>query len=293
MQCNVCPRKCNIDLNKARGYCGKSKDKIKVAKVMRHFWEEPIISGKKGSGAIFFSFCNLKCCYCQNYQISHEGVGKDFSVTELANLFKEIESKNVENLNLVTPSHYADKILEAFEIYKPQIPIVWNTSGYDLEETIEKLSGKVDIFLFDFKYFDEEKSKLYSSAKNYFDITLKAIKMARKIIPKDIVENGIMKKGIIIRHLVLPKMYKDSEKIFEEILKNFGNDTYISLMSQYVPFYKSCNFEELKNKLSVLEYKKVVSFVKKLGFNKGYIQDFSSATCDYTPNFDIEKFYEF
>ncbi len=292
MICNICPRKCNIDIDKYKGLCGKLGGKIRIAKIMRHEWEEPIISGKRGCGAIFFSHCNLKCCYCQNYQISHLGGGRDFSCNELAEIFKKLEQSDVENINLVTPTHYSNEILTALKIYKPNLPIVWNTSGYDDSETLKKLSDYVDIFLFDFKYFDSEKSKLYSKASDYFSVCLEAIKTARRLIPEDKIENGVMKKGIIIRHLVLPNMYNDSIKIFDEIFNQFGNQIFISVMSQFVPFYKACDYLELNTKLKPLEYKKVVSHIKKMGFKNGFLQDIDSASCKYTPNFNDDNFYE-
>ena len=292
MICNICPRKCNININKVSGFCGKKGDKIRIAKVMRHKWEEPIISGKKGSGAIFFSYCNLKCVFCQNYQISHLGNGRDFSANELAMLFKKLEDSNVENINLVTPTHYSDKILEALKIYKPSMPIVWNTSGYDDSAMLRKLKDYVDIFLFDFKYFSEEKAKLYSNAPNYYSMCLQALKTAREIVGEDIIQNGILKRGIIVRHLVLPNMHKDSIRIFDEIFNTFGNSMIISVMSQFIPFYKACEYAELNKKIRPLEYKMVVSHIKSLGFNNGYIQGVESAICDYTPNFSDDLFFE-
>lgn len=292
MICSICPRKCNVDTSINKGFCGKLGENVKIAKVMRHRWEEPIISGKNGSGAIFFSNCNLKCVLCQNYQISHLGCGEDFTVLQLAELFKKLDSCNVENINLVTPTHYTTQIINALKIYKPKVPIVWNTSGYESEETIKMLKNYVDIFLFDFKYFDNEKAKLYSNAPNYFKVCLNALKEARKIVPKDIVENGLMKKGIIVRHLVLPNCYNDSIKIFDALFNNFGNNLYISVMSQFTPFYKALEIKELNTKLKPLEYKKVVSHINKLGFKYGFIQELTSASCNYTPNFSKESFYE-
>ena len=292
MKCNLCPRKCNVDVSTFTGYCGKQGQKVKIAKVMRHKWEEPVISYKNGSGAIFFSNCSLRCCYCQNYQISHLGCGKDCSVEELASFIKTLEENNVENINFVTPTHYTDKILQALDLYSPKVPVVWNTSGYETEENIQKLKNKVDIFLFDFKYCSESKAQEYSKAKNYFEVCLKALKKAREIVPFDVVENGKMKKGIIVRHLVLPEMFEDSIKIFEAIKREVGTDIYISLMSQYLPFYKAKEIESLNKKVKPLEYKKVLNCIKSLGFEKGFIQDYSSSSCEYTPDFSLEKFFE-
>lgn len=286
-ECNNCVRKC-----KNGAFCGKEENKVRVAKVMRHFYEEPIICPKEvGSGAVFFSFCNLKCAYCQNYKISHEGKGKDLSVNELADIFKEIDNSNVANLNLVSPTHYAKEIVQALKIAKMKIPVVWNSGGYDSEETIESLKGLVHIFLFDIKYFSDDLAQKYSSAKGYFDTCLKAIKKAREIVGKDEYdENGNLKKGIILRHLVLPSGSDDSIKIFERIKLELGNDVIISLMSQYYPCYKVKNFPEINTKLKPLEYKKVLLKVKKLGFTRGFIQDATSACSDYTPDFDNNFF---
>lgn len=289
-RCNDCARKCNVDLNISKGFCGKSSGKIRIAKVMKHFWEEPIISGKKGSGAIFFSYCSLKCTYCQNYQISHLGQGKDFSIEEFVEILKKLDESDVENINLVSPTHYTTEILKAFEIYKPKKPIVWNTSGY--EHNIERLKGIVDVFLFDLKYYDEKLSSKYSGARDYFKVAISAIKNAKNIINKDVIENGTMKSGIIVRHLILPCCAGDSTILFDCLKSQVGNDLYISLMSQYVPCYKAENDLQLNRKITKLEYKKVLSHITKLGFNKGFVQDFESAKKDYTPCFCEEKLFE-
>ena len=289
MKCTDCPRACDISNNKI-GFCGKNFNFIRVSKVMKHFWEEPIISGKKGSGAIFFSHCNLKCCYCQNYKISHLGQGRDFDILGLANLIKKLDDSGVENINLVTPTHYTTQILEALKIYKPKVPIVWNTSGY--EHNIERLKDFVDIFLFDVKYFDCDLSQKFSYAKNYFDVAINALNSARKIVSDDIIENGVMKKGIIVRHLILPNCTNDSIKIFEKIKEQIGTNTYISLMSQYVPYYKAKDNELLNRRLKPIEYKKVYNCIQNLGFDKGFVQEFSSAREEYTPNFCEESLFE-
>jgi len=290
MICNDCARNCNVDLSVSKGFCGKQENKIRVAKIMRHMWEEPIISGKKGSGAIFFSYCSLKCVYCQNYKISHMGQGTDFSIEQFADILKKLDESDVENINLVTPTHYTSQILEAFKIYKPKKPIVWNTSGY--ENNLERLKGVVDIFLFDLKYFDEELSKKYSSAKDYFKKTMAAIKQAKQFVGEDIVQNNILKKGVIVRHLILPCCAGDSTILFDCLKNELGTDINISLMSQYVPCYKAEHDKDLNRKITKLEYKKVLSHITNLGFNKGFVQDFSSAKKDYTPEFCEEKLFE-
>ena len=286
--CTNCPRNC-----KNNSYCGKDFEKIRVAKVMRHIYEEPIICPKnQGSGAIFFSNCSLKCVFCQNYQLSHFGVGRDISVNELAEIFKLLEISGVANINLVTPTHYLDKILQALNIYKPKIPIIWNTSGYESPENIKKLKGFVDVFLFDGKYFSKDLAGRYSKATNYFENFLASIIEAKRIVPKNVIIDGVLKKGIIVRHLVLPGCYMDSIEIFKHIKKAVGCDVFVSIMSQYVPMFKAKDYPEINRRLSPLEYKKVTREVIKLGFDKGYIQDFDSQSESYTPDFSDKKFFE-
>lgn len=287
-RCKDCPRECPL----GKSFCGKDENFVRVAKVMRHRYEEPIICPQNGSGAIFFSHCSLKCCFCQNYEISHMGMGKDLTVCELAKLFERVEKNGVANLNLVTPTHYTGKIIEALNIYKPNIPIVWNTSGYERVENIEKLKDYVDIFLFDFKYFDPELSLKYSKAKDYFEVCLTALKKAREIVPNDEFQNGVMTKGIIVRHLVLPGAYEDSLKILDAICDSVGNKAIISLMSQFVPCYKAKEYKELQHTLPLLQYKKVIAHAKALGFEQGFVQEMTSASCDYTPDFSENKFDE-
>lgn len=281
MKCNLCPRKCGIDRTKTAGFCGAKS--LKVASVMKHFWEEPIISGTKGSGAIFFSHCNMKCSFCQNYQISHEGLGEEITVQKLADIFKKLEAEGVHNINLVTPSHYVNEIIEALSIYKPNIPIVWNSSGYEEVETIYRLKGIVDIFIPDFKYVDSDLSAKLSSAPDYFEKASVAIKAMRDCQPNDVIENGLMKKGIIIRHMILPSFIKDSQRVLEWINENLGNRTYISLMNQYFPCYKATS--PIDRKLKPLEYKIVLAKARKLGFTNGFIQDESSASAKFVPKF--------
>ena len=293
--CNICPRNCNIDRTDQTGFC-KGTNKVKISKVMLHFFEEPPISGEdagdkkaNGSGAIFFSNCTLKCCYCQNSEISAGGEGKDVSVETLADLFKQLESAGANNINLVTPTHYTNEIIEALEIYKPNIPIVWNTSGYEKPETIQKLKNYVDVYLTDFKYFNPDLAKKYSLAENYPETCKLATIEMRKNQPEDIFENGLMKKGIIIRHLVLPTHIADSIKIIDWINENLGNQTYVSLMSQYVPMANAKNFPEINRKIKPLEYKVVVNHLNELGFKNVFTQDFESAETCYTPDFSDKK----
>jgi len=285
MNCNQCPRQCNIDRKLSIGFCTCPED-VFVAKHMLHFWEEPLIcNSTNGSGAIFFSGCNLKCVYCQNYEISNNLVGTKYSIYELANLFKKLEELGALNINLVTPTHYQDQIIEALKIYKPKIPVVWNSSGYESVEQIKKLKNFVDIYLVDLKYMDKDLALKLSCAKDYPEIATSAILEMRKNQPKDIIKNQIMKKGVIIRHLVLPNNLQNTFSVLDWIKYNLGETQYISIMAQYTPCYKSIQFPEINRKLHVIEYKRVINYVNKLNFINGFCQDLVSANISYIPDF--------
>lgn len=286
--CNICPRKCNVDRNKNLGFC-KAGLNPKISKVMLHYFEEPPISDTNGSGAIFFSSCNLKCIYCQNYEISTECEGKEVTTETLVSLFKQLEDAGANNINLVTPTHFTTQIIDALDKYKPKIPIVWNTSGYENAETIKLLKNYVDIYLTDLKYYSSELSSRLSLASNYFNVCASAILQMRKNQPKDIFENGLMKKGLIIRHLCLPNQTKDSEKIIDWINKNLGNQTYFSLMSQYVPMAKAKEITDINRKIKPIEYKILVNKLDKLGFKNVFLQDYSSASTEFTPDFNEKE----
>ena len=285
MLCNGCPRKCNIDREVTTGVCGVPF-LPKIAKAYLHKWEEPCISGDRGSGTIFFSGCNLKCVYCQNYDISSEAKGKIVSVERLAQIFKELEEKGATNINLVSPSHYIDVIISAIDIYRPSIPIVYNSNGYDSIESLDRLKGYIDIFLMDFKYIDESLSNMYSRAKDYPKIAKANLLKARQLQPKEVFDGDIMKKGVIIRHLVLPNHTDNSIKVLEWIKDNI-DDPFISLMGQYVPMYKAKDYPKINRKIKPLEYKIVEKKLVDLGLTRGYIQDLSSAEEKYTPEFDF------
>ena len=293
--CNICPRNCNVDRISKLGYC-KSTNTMKIAKVMLHYFEEPLISGSdelgnisNGSGAIFFSNCNLGCIYCQNSDISSHGLGKEISTDDLISIFKQLEDAGANNINLVTPTHFTLQILKALKIYKPKIPIVWNTSGYEKPETIFLLKDYVDIFLTDIKYLNEKSAQKYSFAKNYPEFVKKSTLEMRKIIPNDVIENGLMKKGIIIRHLVLPNQTKDSLDVINWIYENLGNKTYLSLMSQYTPVFNANKYDEINRKITPLEYKVLINHLNKLEFKNVFLQDFSSADSCFTPDFQSEE----
>ena len=287
MICNICPRKCNIDRLISTGACGMD-DKIKVAKIMTHMWEEPCISGTSGSGAIFFSGCNLKCVYCQNRDISHNKFGYELTVKELADKMLILQDKGVHNINLVTPTHYSDKIRLAIDLIKDKlkIPVVYNTSGYELDTEIKKMAGYVDVFLVDIKYFDSEVSKKYSLAPDYYTNAKRALTAMLKIAPKCIFDkNGIIQRGVILRHLVLPTLRHDSIKILEDVAENIDiRDIKLSLMCQYTPDFCPDEFKEIKRRVTTFEYNSVVNKAIELGYD-GYIQDISSASKIYTPNF--------
>ena len=287
MICNLCPRKCNVNRDLKSGFCGVSNT-LKVARAQLHFWEEPIISGTNGSGTIFFSGCNLKCVYCQNYNISKENFGKDITTQRLAEIFKELENAGAHNINLVTPSHYVKQIVEALNIYKPKIPVVYNTSGYDSVEELKMLEGYVDVYLTDLKYYSSELSQKYSSAKNYFEVCSLAIKEMIRQQPKNVIENGLIKKGVIIRHMVLPNCIDDSFKVLEWIKNNLGEDVIVSVMGQYTPYFNASKFPEINRKLKPVEYKLVINLFNKLGLKNGFMQSLDSADENFIPPFNLE-----
>lgn len=288
MVCNMCPRKCGTNREKKAGFCGMT-DKIKIARAELHFWEEPCISGEKGSGTVFFSGCPLKCVYCQNSDISSGGFGKEITVQRLAEIFRELEEKGAHNINLVTPTHYSDQILEALKIYRPGIPIVYNCSGYESTETLKKFEGIADIYLTDMKYFDSEVSEKYSKARDYFDVASEAVKEMISQQPENIFdENGIMQKGVIIRHLVLPLNITQTRKIFEWIKSNLPANVIISLMSQYIPLGKASEYKEINRRITEREYEKALDLFDEFGFENGFMQELSSSKEDFIPPFNLD-----
>lgn len=277
--CFDCPRNCGIDRDKKLGFC-KCPNKIVVAKVIENFmWEEPCISGDKGSLAIFFSGCNLHCSFCQNYKISHSIVGREYSPKEFFELIKSYDLGKYSCIELITPTHFSSLLIKALSIERFPIPVVWNSGGYEKPQMIERLSKVVDVFMPDLKYYSSDLSKKYSLASDYFDWASKSLIKMRQL-KKDVFKDGIMTSGLLIRHLILPCQAKDSIKILDFIAKEMP-DTYISLMSQFTPISK-----EKMRKLYPLEYKLVLAYAEKLGLNKGYTQEFSSSSQDFIPNFD-------
>lgn len=253
-------------------------------------WEEPCICYGKGSGTIFFSGCNMKCVFCQNFEISHNLKGRQITESQLEKEIYNLCDMGAVNINFVTPTHYSLQIANVLEKVKPhlKIPVIYNSSGYESVDTLKKLCGLVDIYLPDIKYYAPEVSKKYSSCSDYFDVAKNALfEMIRQTGKPHFDEKGHLLNGVIVRHLVLPTLYNDSINIFENLYETFGNDKFlVSLMSQYFPSYKAKDFPEINRKVTSLEYKKVVDKIISLGFINGYIQEKSSATDVYVPNFD-------
>ncbi len=286
MQCSLCPRRCNKERGTDDTFCRMPQNPV-VAKADLHFWEEPVISGENGSGTVFFSGCSLKCIYCQNMEISSKSKGKPITVNRLAEIFKELEKKGAHNINLVSPTHYALAIKEALEIYKPEIPVVYNSSGYENEETLKMLEGLIDIFLIDFKYVKESKALEYSAARDYLSVAKRAIAECYRQQPESIVTNGIMEKGVIVRHLLLPQSTKDAMEIFDWVRENTPN-AYFSIMSQYIPLHKAKNHPVIGRKITKREYDKVVDYILSFDFPNVFIQEMSSAKTDFIPPFDFK-----
>ena len=288
-QCKICPHNCNVNrLNGKIGRC-KCTDKIKIALASVHNYEEPCISGINGSGTIFFSNCNMNCIYCQNYEISQLGKGKEISIKELADIFINQQEKGVNNINLVTPTMYAFQIIEAIKLAKKNgliIPIIYNTNGYEKIETLKALQGYIDVYLPDLKYYSNKLSIKYSKVNNYFSVATEAIKeMYRQVGTPKFNEDGIMQRGIIIRHLVLSNHIQNSKNILKWIKENMPQDVYVSIMAQYFPTYKAKEDELLNRKLTKKEYKEIENFLYTLDLKNGYIQELGEHEEEYVPDF--------
>ncbi len=276
--CKLCPRGCQIDRDVEKGFCNETKS-IRIAKIIKNFmWEEPCITGSKGALAIFFSGCNLKCDYCQNFEISRGGVGETFTIEQFAKLIEENQSAH-DYVDLITPTHFSEEIGFAFEKISKKIPVVWNTNGFEGGETIKKVSNFVDVFLTDFKYSDNALAQKHSKCKDYFQTCLEATKTMCDLKP-DIFEGGFLKQGVMIRHLVLPNNIKNSFGVLDTIAKHFPTRK-ISIMSQFTPNGQS----QLNRKITPIEYKAVLAHAEKLGLTNGYFQDFESASENFIPDF--------
>lgn len=287
-KCDICPRKCGINREKDElGFC-QMKDKIKIARYSLHYWEEPIISGETGSGTIFFSGCNLKCIFCQNYKISSENIGKEISVERLKEICLELQNMGASNINLVTGTHFLPLIKEALILAKKEgltIPIVYNTSSYENVESLKEMEGLIDIYLPDLKYYDNKLAENFSLANNYFKIATNAIKEMVRQTGKPVIENNIMKKGVIVRHLLLPNHLEDSKKIIKYLHDTYNEDIYISIMNQYTPIKKFDKYPELNRTLTDKEYDELVNYACDLNITQAFIQEGETCKESFIPDF--------
>ncbi len=290
MLCSACPFECNIDRSIKPGRC-RATDIIEIAQAQLHHWEEPPISGNRGSGTIFFTHCNLSCKFCQNYDISQLGYGHKVTPERLLAIMLELEQRGAHNINLVTPTHYTLQLIPVLEkaVQKLKIPILWNSNAYEKAETLRRLEGLVSIYLPDLKYFSDELAGKFSTAPEYFKFATEAILEMKRQVGKNIYnKEGIIQKGLIIRHLVLPGQTEDSKKILSWIRENLGAETHISLMAQYYPTYRAHELEGMNRRLLPAEYQEVYQHFLELGFEQGFCQQLTSATPDFTPEFKGE-----
>ena len=290
-KCEICPHNCKV--NRLDGKMGRCKcgDKVKIALASVHRFEEPCISGKNGSGTVFFSGCNLNCKFCQNYEISQLGKGKEITIEELSKVFIKQQAKGVHNINLVTPTMYVYQIIEAIKIARKNglnIPIIYNSNGYENVQTIKDLEGYIDVYLPDLKYYDNEIGLKYSGIKNYFQYASKAIlEMYNQVGSPKFDENGIITSGVMIRHLVLPNNIENSKNVLRWIKENINEDVYINIMAQYFPTYKAKDIKELNRKLTKEEYEEIENFVYELDIKNGYMQELGEHEEEYVPDFNL------
>lgn len=289
--CTLCPHNCKVNrLEGKKGRC-KCDNTLKIALASLHMFEEPCISGTNGSGTVFFTNCNLNCIYCQNYEISQGGKGKEITIQTLADIFIKQQEKGAHNINLVTPTMYVYQIIEAIKIARKnglKIPIIYNSNGYENVETIKMLNGYIDVYLPDLKYYTNELSKKYSNVDNYFEVATNAIKEMYSQVGNAIFDdNGIIQKGVIIRHLVLPNHIQNTKNILKWINENMPKDIYVSVMAQYFPTYKAKNDSLINRKLNKKEYKEVFNYLYSLDLQNGYIQELGSHEEEYVPDFNL------
>jgi putative pyruvate formate lyase activating enzyme len=289
--CKLCPRNCGINrMEEQIGFC-KSGFEIKVARAALHHWEEPCLSGENGSGTVFFSECNLKCVFCQNHSISHKGVGKVVSIERLADIFIEQQERGAHNINLVTPTHFVPQIIEAIKLARGKglnLPIVYNSNGYENVDTIKALKGYVDIYLPDLKYYDDKYAIRYSHSPNYFNIASKAIEeMFSQMGTPEFDEKGMMMRGVIIRHLMLPGLLFDSKKIMDYIWNTFGDSVYISIMNQYTPVNNVDKYPEINKSLNQAHYESLIQYCLSLGVKNAFIQEEGTVSESFIPDFDL------
>lgn len=285
--CTLCPRRCGVNRTKGeRGFCGMP-DKLYAARASAHYWEEPVISGSFGSGAIFFSGCTLRCAFCQNYTISDEHFGRELTPQALRAAMERLIDEGVQNINLVTPTHFLPSILPALEPKLP-VPVVYNCGGYESVETLRRLEGKIDVYLPDFKYSDNALAKRLSAAPDYYETAAAAILEMYRQVGRPVIDDEQMTRGVLLRHLVLPGFVDNSLGVLDWIAENFrSGDILVSLMSQYVPMGKAKAMPPLDRRITETEYDAVLSYMELLGIEDGFTQDFSAATSDYTPEFDL------
>lgn len=293
--CNLCPRNCSVNRNCGEiGFC-KAGNKITIAKYYLHKWEEPCITGKNGSGTIFFSFCNLKCIFCQNYKISTLNYGVEISVEKLSDICLELQNRGATNINLVTPTHYVPLIIEGIKSAKEKglkIPIVYNSSGYENVDTIKMLDGIIDIYLPDFKYYSDDIALKYSKCKNYFQYAAAAIdEMFRQKSRCTFDKEGNMLSGVIVRHLLLPEMEEDSKKILKYIYDKYGDNIYVSIMNQYTPV-RTCEYNELNHKVSNSVYDDIIDYAWNIGIRNAFIQEEGTQCESFIPLFNIDSLTE-
>lgn len=290
LSCELCPRRCGVDRTKSRGFCGQS-DEIRIARVGLHHWEEPCLSGERGSGTVFFSGCTLKCCFCQNYEISQLGKGYNVSPTELCSIFLDLQDQGAHNINLVSPTPFLPSIIKALDLAKPrlQIPIVMNCGGYERVETIRNLAGYIDIYLPDFKYFSGEASKKYSGAADYFEVALEAITEMQRQVGKPVFDDSrMLQRGVIVRHLVLPTLRHDSIAVIRALGERFQRDEILlSVMSQYLPMWRAREFPEINRRAATFEVNSVLKAAEEFGFD-GFSQERAAAEEGYVPEFEGE-----
>lgn len=286
--CYICPRNCGVDRSRSVGFCGAGNLSV-VSKKMMHMWEEPCISGTKGSGTVFFAGCNLRCVYCQNHKISSQVVGEIVNDERLAEIFIELEQQGAHNINLVNPTHFAKNIIRAIDIAREKglkIPFVYNTNAYENIKTLKEMSGRIDVYLPDIKYISGEFSTKYSSSSDYFQFASKAvIEMYNQVGTPQFNNEGLIEKGLIIRHLILPSLSKESLKVLDWINENLPKSIFVSLMSQYIPLFKASDYKEINRKITTFEYNRVIDHFYKIGLTNGYMQEKDSAVTDYIPDF--------
>ena len=288
-KCNICPRNCNVNRNNNElGYC-KAGNKMKIGRADLYYYEEPSISGTKGSGTIFFTYCNLRCVYCQNYEISKSHVGHEISIDEFSDICLKLQEKGAENINLVTPTHYIPLIKDGLILAKKRglkIPIVYNTSSYEKVDSLKLLDGLIDIYLPDLKYYDDEYAIKYSNAPNYFKIATDAIKeMYNQVGKNKFNKNGMMQKGIIVRHLMLPDHLEDSKKIIKYLCDTYQDNIYISIMNQYTPVKTVKNIPNLNKKVSDTDYDTLINYACDLGIKNAYMQVGETQKESFIPEF--------